>query len=427
MRQGAFAAAAALLAAMAIGPATGQEFATTSPTYSGYPATDSLEGGDSVVEGLSLDDTNVGSVLSFPPGTRFFDPWFAWKKRLNDEIGLQLNFSYQTLYQSTDADVPYRDALSGRGQIDGAWTLIDRGGTNPGKLTFRLENRYAIDSDIPPSQLAFQFGSVASSGTGFSDWTEPVLSELAWRQSTFGGRFKFIFGKISAISWYNTQALSSSLRGFQNTAVQSSLSKPAPGRGLGAGVGVEFTPRLVMVAGIHDANAVTNQDPFDTIDEWEFYKSVEFRWLPTTPDRWRFDKVTLQFWQQDALKRKGIPESQGFTFAASRLFDDRWYPFVLGGMSDGDASIFDADIAAGLGIAFDTRRNAARNVFGVAASWGSPSNDLLQDQTTAEMFFRTQLLDRLALTPSVQYVRNPAASPNEADAWVFGLRARVTF
>lgn len=418
-------AAALLLVCLLAMPGHAQQSGPA--TFSQYPQSDSLEGGDSVVEGLTLDDTNVGSVLRLPAERKFFDPWFAWKKRVNDDIGLQLNFSYQALYQNTEADVPYQDAFAGRGQIDGAWTFLNRGGKNPGKLTFRLENRNTIDTEIPPSQLAFQFGSVSSSGTGFSNFSDPVMSELAWRQATFDGRFKFILGKISAISWYNTQALSSSLRGFQNTAVQSSLSKPAPGRGIGGGVGLQFSPHFVMVAGIHDANAKTDQDPFDTIDEWEFYKSVEFRWYPTTPDRWRFDKVTLQFWHQDELSEKGIPASQGVTFQASQLFNDKWYPFVLGGISDGKASIFEADLVAGLGIALNPRQQAARDVFGIAASWGDPAEDGLNDQTTAELFYRLQLLERLALTPSIQYVRDPAASPTEEDAWVVGLRARVSF
>ncbi|TMV07526.1 carbohydrate porin [Ruegeria sediminis] len=395
-------------------------------TYSGYPPSNSLEGGDSVVQDLSIDDTKLDPVLSFPKIEKFFQPFFDWKKRLNENTGLKLQFSYQTLYQRTDEPVTYEDAFAGRGQIQGSWTLLNRGGENEGRLTFRLENRHTINSAIPPSQLAFQFGSIAPSGTGFSDFGT-VLTELAWRQSLMDGKFRFIVGKISAISWYNVHAMSSSMRGFQNTALQSSLSKPAPGRGIGAGFGYEFTPHFVMVAGIHDANAKTDENPFDTIGEKEFYSSVEFRYYPTTPDRWRYDQVRLQFWYQDPKTASGTPAGYGATFTASHLFQDRYYPFVVAGISNGKASTFKKDVIAGLGIGLDTKHRAASDLIGLAVSWGDPSNAALQDQTTAELFYRFQLAQRLAFTPSVQYVRNPAANPSQTDAWLFGFRTRWTF
>lgn len=404
-----------------------QQVNTKNSTYSGYKSSGgSLEGPSGVTEELSEDDVNTGAVLEFPKVQRFFHPWFDWKKRLNDKTGLKLQLSFQTLYQRTDQDVQYRDGFACRWQIQGSWELLNRGGTNPGKLTFRIENRYDINSAIPPSKLGYQFGSVTPTGTGFSDFGT-ALTELAWRQELMGGKLKFIFGKISAISWYNVHALSSSMRGFQNTAMQSSLSKPAPGRGIGFGIGYEFNPRFVMVAGIHDANAKTAENPFDIIGEKEFYKSVEFRYNPSTPDRWRWDQVRLQFWHQDALIAKGTPASQGVTFAASRLLNDKWYPFVLAGLSDGNASIFKKDVVAGLGVGFNTRHRVARDVLGVAVGWGDPSDAALQEQTTAELFYRFQLVEHLAITPSIQYVRNPAAGTTRDDALVFGLRARITY
>ncbi|WP_299638002.1 hypothetical protein, partial [uncultured Ruegeria sp.] len=193
-------------------------------TYSGYqPQSGNLEGPSGVTSELAEDDIDTGAILEFPKIERFFQPWFDWKKRLNDRTGLQLQLSFQSLYQETDANVQYEDAFAGRWQVQGSWALLNRGGPNTGKLTFRIENRYTINSEIPPSQLAFQFGSVASSGTGFSDFGA-ALTELAWRQELMNGKLRFIFGKISAISWYNVHALSTSMRGFQNTALQSSLS-----------------------------------------------------------------------------------------------------------------------------------------------------------------------------------------------------------
>lgn len=424
---------AAIMAGLALAdPVTAQSQSakpgtTTGGTYSGYPsAAGSLEGGDSVVEDLAVDDEKLTPVLSFPKIENFFQPWFDWKAGLYKNTGLKLQFSYQTLYQRTDEPLTYEDAFAGRAQIQGSWALLNRGEANEGRLTFRFENRYTINSAIPPSQLAFQFGSAASSGTGFSSFGT-ALTELAWRQSLMDGKLKFIVGKISAISWYNVHAMASSMRGFQNTAVQGSLTKAAPGRGIGAGFGYEFSPHWVMVAGVHDANAKTPDNPFDTIGEKEFYSSIEIRYHPTTPDRWRYDKISLQVWYQDPRVSAGTSAAYGATFLASHLFKDRYYPFLVAGISDGDASTFKKDVIAGLGIGLDTKHRAASDLIGLAVSWGDPSDTTLREQTTAELFYRFQLAERFAITPSVQYVRNPATDLGLDSAWLFGIRSRWTF
>lgn len=402
--------------------------APSGTTKAGYNQEPTLEGGNGVTTDLAVDDAITGGLFEGPRLRAITQPWFDFKKRLNDELGLQLAFSYQALYQSADQTLTgVDDAAAVRGQIQGAWTLLGRDTNHPGRLTFRVENRQtAFGEAIPPSSLASQFLSPTNTGTGFSDFGT-VLSELAWRQSLFGGKLKFIGGKISAISWYNTTAMSSSMRGLQNTALESSLSKPAPGRGLGFGFGVEPFPNFVIVAGIHDANAKTTSNPFDTIKQGEFYYSTEFRYYLSGPDRWTWDSLKLQLWYQDPRKVLGIPASIGATFEASYLFDDRWYPFVLGGISDGNATLFKTDLVAGLGVAIDTRNRPARDAFGIAFGWGDPSNNSLRDQYTGEMFYRLQVTENFAVTPSVQLILNPAANPLQDRIVVGSVRARLTF
>ena len=395
-------------------------------TKSGYEQVPSLEGGDSVTQDLAQDDVKVGAVLRAGPIKEFFDPWFDAKRSLNEKYGLKLQFSYQALYQNADSSLGEDEAAAGRVEAQGAWTLLGRGTKNPGVLSFRLEDRHTLGTEIPPTQLGAQFGSASQTGTGFSDFGT-ALTEIAWRQTLLSGRMKFVVGKISAISWYNAHALSSPKRSFQNTALQSSLSKPAPGRGIGGGAATRLGSRFVVLAGIHDANARAPDNPFDTIDENEFYKSLEIRWLPTTFERSRWDKVQVQIWHQDERADKGIPSGQGVTFSASRLYQDFWMPFILGGVSDGDASIFDADLVAGVGFGFQPIHGTARDVLAFAVGWGRPSDEELQEQYTAEVFYRFPLVGNLVITPSAQLIVNPANNPDEDKVWVLGARIRLTF
>ena len=102
-------------------------------------------------------------------------------------------------------------------------------------------------------------------------------------------------------------------------------------------------------------------------------------------------------------------------------------PFVLGGVSDGDASIFDADLVTGVGMGFQRTHGTARNVLAFAVGWGRPSDEVLQEQYTAEVFYRFPLVENLVITPSAQLIINPAKNPNEDKVWVLGVRIRLTF
>jgi porin len=77
-------------------------------------------------------------------------------------------------------------------------------------------------------------------------------------------------------------------------------------------------------------------------------------------------------------------------------------------------------LAGGLGFRRDNK-----DVVGVGIAWGEPSDSTLRDQTTAEFFYRWQVNDVLAITPSLQLIHDPALDPTKDSLVVFGLRARV--
>lgn len=395
-------------------------------SHSGYGPGTSLESGDSVTDDIHQDDIDAGSAFRIPEHP--LKPWFDAKRRWNDKYGLKLNFSYQSMHQWWDNPTGDDMAAAGRIELNGSWTLVGRGTKNSGRLTFRLENRSTLGTAIAPSQIGNKIGSGTVVGTGFSNYTSPNLSELAWRQSLMDGRLRFVLGKISAASWYGGHALSSPKRAFSNTAFLASNTRAFPGRGFGAGIAYQVTPRLAALAGIHDANAKTTQSPFDTIGQNEYLTSVEFRWNLTTPDRARWDQVRLNLWHQDARVQAGVPESHGANIVVSKLvLNDRVLPFLVAGVSDGNASTFKKDVAIGVGIGFKTTNTKARDVLGIGIAWGEPSNSAFQEQTTGEVYYQFQVLDNVAITPSVQVIRNPVANPGKTTATVLGLRLRATF
>lgn len=191
--------------------------------------------------------------------------------------------------------------------------------------------------------------------------------------------------------------------------------------------GVRVAEPFAFLAGIHDANAVTAENPFDTIEELEFFYSAELRWFPTSFDRRQWDQVRLQAWYVDETDEGATPSGQGATLTASRLFEDRYMPFVSAGWSDGDTSFVEKDLTLGLAFAFNTVHRAARDVLGFGVNWSDPADGSLEEQYTAELFYRFQLFQNLAFTPSFQFIESPALQPDLGSVWVGGIRGRLTF
>ena len=89
----------------------------------------------------------------------------------------------------------------------------------------------------------------------------------------------------------------------------------------------------------------------------------------------------------------------------------------------GTAPVWDRSVSAGVG--YYVRRGGDLAALGV--SWGRPSGTTVEDQWTVEAYYRLQLLQSMALTPSVQLLVNPAGNPDADVVTLFGLRWRVTF
>lgn len=92
------------------------------------------------------------------------------------------------------------------------------------------------------------------------------------------------------------------------------------------------------------------------------------------------------------------------------------------GWSDGLAPLMQKTATVG----FIHRTNKHSDLFGLGVNWGEPSNEALREQTTTEFFYRWQVAKNLAVTPSVQWLIDPAFNTNEDDIWIVGLRARLT-
>ena len=62
-------------------------------------------------------------------------------------------------------------------------------------------------------------------------------------------------------------------------------------------------------------------------------------------------------------------------------------------------------------------------------NWGEVNDNTfspgLKDQKSLEAYYRFQLTEQFALTPDIQYIKDPPLNLTEDSLWIFGLRARL--
>jgi porin len=349
------------------------------------------------------------------------EPWYRFKERLNQGVGLQFNIDESILYQTATDSLDHNDAASGLVRIFGQWELLGRCSGNSGLLVYKGEHRHRIGTDITPFDLGFEAGSIVPTGTFFSEFTFSVTN-LFWKQYFFDRNLAFAIGRIDVTDFVDVYAMMNPLTHFLNLSFSSNPSIAFPNQGLGAAAGGMLTEHLYVQGGFGDANGQPTRSGFDTFfGDSEYFSYFEVG-ATTSKDRLYLDNVHVTLWHVDPRQAAGTREGCGVAFTAQKFICDKWLPFFRFGYSDGDAALLQTVFSTGIGL-----RRENNDVAGIGISWGAPADGTLRNQFTTELFYRFQLTQFLAITPDVQLIVDPALNPTVDVLALFGIRARASF
>jgi len=353
-------------------------------------------------------------------------PYFDFKGRVKEKIGLSFAVDYSAMYLSANGELEENRAGSGMVRFYGAWDLVGRGTGHSGAVVYKVENRHAY-TPIPPGSFSLESGYIGLIEPPFSDqrWR---LTNLYWRQSLGGGRVSFVAGWVDPTDYVDVFALASPWLHFSNFAFSTGgASIPVPNEGLGVGGAAYLSDNLYVVGGFADSNSNPQKpgDGFDTFfNMHEYFKHFEIGWT-TSRDRNFLDNVHVTVWQADERKAALTPSGWGANFSFTHYVRNKWLPFVRAGYAKDGGSLLERTVSTGIGY----QRVPEGSLLGVGFNWGRPNKTTFQpglrDQQAVEVFYRIQLSQEFALTPSLQWLNNPALAPERESTWVFGLRARL--
>lgn len=358
--------------------------------------------------------------------------WRDWKAELTERTGLSFSVDYSATALSASDSLPGTDdeAAAGMVRFYGAWELFGRGGADTGALVWKLEHRHAYGEPAPSGFALGNLGYVGFMAPPFNDQGFRATN-LYWRQRLGGGRSTLVAGFLDATDYLDAYGLASPWTHFTNLAFSTGSAAIAlPNEvALGAAFGTMLADHWYLIGGLVDANSDPEEifDGFDTFfSDHEFFKSVEIGWT-TGQGRLVLDNYHLTLWHKDEQDELAVPDGWGINLSFSRYVGERWLPFLRGGWADDAGSLLEASLSAGVGY----QPVAGGNLLGVGLNWGRPNEDTfgpgLDDQFTAEMFYRVNVGRNFAVTGDIQYLRDPALNPAEDSVWVFSLRGRLVF
>ena len=357
-----------------------------------------------------------------------FEHWFDWKAGLVEDHGFSFSVDYSAVYLGADESPGEDEAAGGMVRFFGSWDLAGRGTKNTGAVIWKVEHRHAY-TDVAPSGFEFELGGIGLIEPPFSD-QGTRLTNLYWRQKINGGRVTLLGGFVDPTDYLDVYALASPWTGFLNFAFSTGTTTLAvPNEGFGLAAGAKLTDNIFLIGGLADLNADPT-DPGQTLDSFfsdnEYFKHVEIGWTPSQ-DRIYLDNMHLTLWHADERVEAAQPSGWGANVSWTTYLGERWMPFVRAGYAEDGGSLMQKSVSVGFGY----QPNPGKNLLGVGLNWGEPNEDTwgpgLDDQYTAEFFYRWQVTKAFAITPDLQYLKSPANNPEADGIWVVGIRVRGVF
>jgi len=381
-------------------------------------------GPDQVERQLEDDESEKQALLELG----FLQPYFDFKSKLKDKTGLGFGLDYSAGYFGASKSLGEKHAGSGMVRLYGSWDLIGKGAENTGAFVFKFEHRHKYGA-VSLKDYGFQMGYVGMELPPFSD-EGFRMTNFYWRQRFAEGRVALVAGLLDASDYLDVYGITSPWMHFTNFAFSTgSQTMFLPNDvNLGIAIAAYLSDHIYAIAGINDANSDPTR-PFKSFEtfftENQYFTSVELGWV-SSRQRHFFDNIHLTYWHSDGSEFQASPAGWGLNFSGTWFFQDKLMPFLRGGYSQDGGTLLQKSVTAGLG----WYQAANSHLLGGAIGWGEVNETTwgegLSNQVSMELFYRIQLSTRLAITPDLQFLINPALYTESTSIFLWGIRGRLS-
>ncbi len=402
---------------------------------------------DEIQHNVTRDTTTKKSLIPFAPLQPLQDGWNYVDDWIKAEIGLDLGVSVTTAFSQMTESLPGTDdhAFGYDVGLYGQWPLLAKGTEWEGFLSFLVQGRDSLFTDVAPGSLFVNAGSLAGPVDSFDDDQGFVLREYWWQQGSKDAGLMYRIGKIAPDTIVGTVSqFDSANLDFMALGQVVKLASRFPDAGFGGAVGFypqgnsKHQPHLQLYISDQNGNRRNKGD----LGEGEFFKGAEigFRPFPQTDKapHWRFS-----VWHADEQDKQGTSEGYGFlTKIEQELSPDGRFIGVLNYGHSWDAAFARNHLIGRLVIEdpfqfINPSVDLAGDRLGIGASWVDPAVSEGRDEYNLEVYYRFPLFPNLDVTFDAQYMIDPALIPivedvspetkTFDDVFAFTVRFRTTF
>lgn len=372
-----------------------------------------------------------------------YESWKNTKQQLSDNHNLKLNVDYNMLGLTSTDTIGNSSAGGGALRVFGQWDIIHSDDGSTGGLVFKVEHRHSYLNSSPKDFGIKDLGYLGFAHSLIGDQGLRA-THLFWRHSLLEDNMVIYAGFLDMTDYTDLYPLASPWNDFNNAVftVGSGTIGGLPDGALGVMVGGYLSDSIYASGSVLDAkgNASSlSQGAEDFMDSGATWKSLEFGFAPSKAMMF-VNNIHLSLWQRDAVDND--KEGYGVNISAWALMSQQWIPFIRAGWAVDGGAMYDASVSAGLGYIPSQR---SQDMFGFALNWASPmestfGNIDIEDQYTAEMYYRSQLTPWFQLSPSIQVLNHTAVDLSAIQSGdlsnglikdktniVFGLKAQFTF
>ena len=394
---------------------------------SGYDKIPQFGGPDGPSAELKRNDEKRLTKYEWEGMQRAFAPYFDWKRWLIDEYGVSFGMQFYLLGQYASTSLENKDALGSIFRFNGSWTLLNRGSNNPGRIEWRLETRSNSFGRQAPMTLSGNIGAAAlNTGFPYTQEFDLDLAVINWTQGFRDSTVGVAVGRLAFDVYLDAMPFQTIGRGFINRGVILNPSVATTGIGAIGAVAKGMVGKNFWVGGqIHDANAKNGEFDLDTVQEGEWLSAIEVGWTPSFADR-NAKRVQFTYWHKDRIALTGTPSGKGWAVSAAWKLNERYFPFLRFGHSDGGGAAA-AESAVSVGVEITRKFD---EIWSLGFAWAKPAELAVGPDVDDEYMFETsykiQLAKNFSITPDLQILFNPANNPAKSSVIVGGIRFILT-
>ena len=341
-----------------------------------------------------------------------FERYFDWKTDLTEKHGFSFSVDYSAVYLGASESPGPRPGVGRHDPLLRAWDLVGRGTKDTGAFIWKVEHRHAY-TDVAPGSFGFELGTSGSSNRR-SRTRDPAHQPLL--AAALGRRRFTLLGASSTPPTTSTSTPWPAHGPVSSTSPSPPERRPSPCRTTPPSVlrPAPCSPTILfLIGGLSDLNSDPT-DPWQTVDSFSpttSTSSIRDR-LDASQDRIYLDNVHLTLWHADEREEAAQPSGWGANIPGP-LHQREMAALCPGGLGrrrrQSDAEVGERRLRL--------PAQPRKNLLGFGLNWGQPNEDTwgpdLDNQYTAEVFYRWQISKALAITPDLEYLRNPALNPEE--------------